>query len=142
MKFLSILPIILSLAGCGVGLNIQRSVLRSTGDLGATIYLDEAVSAQSAESVRVELLNIFNGVDKFMDTGSVANLSVDKLVIELNKIIPVKYQNYAEKIASHIEVANVNVDAIGKNNVKRVKAFLKGAITALNDYDSSVHPMD
>lgn len=144
MKILLTLTLFLA-AGCTPpGLNLQRSILRGSGDAAVTFVLDE-VSDKNFDASSAKIKSIIEGVSKFLDGGKVADLTQSQLKDEIQKLVPVKYKSWADQLLAVASATEVDVDKIakiGKNNILRLRAFLDGTLTGLKEYSKDQRPVE
>ena len=147
MKNLILAASFILLAGCAPpSLNIQRSVLRGTGDTAVTFVLDE-VAEDKLDETSGKIKSIVEGVAKFLEDGKVANLTRSQLSTEILKIVPAKYKNWADQLLAVVSAQDITVDTakvekIGVNNVLRLKAFLKGALGGIKEHNKDHRPVE
>jgi hypothetical protein len=122
-------------------LNAQRSAIRGTGDISVSLSLDSIENPATAESVAVDTKNITIAVDKFLQDGKVADLTIPEITGELRKIIPADYQFIYDLLIAQISTITVPTDVIGANNVKRMRALCAGIIVGCSEYDVADRPV-
>lgn len=134
MRYL--LPILLVLAGCTApnAMNDQRAALRSGGDVGVTMSLDQVPEAELA-GTQLIVKNTGEAILKFLDSGNVAELTRTDLQTKLNTLVPVKYQAYYSAALLVLGSQTVSVDKVGTDNVKRIKAAVIGVLRGNEAYD-------
>ena len=147
MKKLLAVIILFSTVGCvPPSLNLQRSVLRGTGDTAVTFVMDE-VSDGKVDETLWKIKSIVGALNKFLEDGKVAGLTRSELSTEILKIVPAKYKNWADQLLAVVSSQDITVDQekivkIGPNNVLRLKAFLKGALKGLEEYNKDHRPVE
>lgn len=116
-------------------LNLQRAGLRAGGDVAVTAYLD-AGALDTVAPQRQELDGVVARLHEFLTTGEVQNLAFPALVAAVRRLVPSAYVGISEGLLATVQHtdADVNVAAIGADNVARVQAFLEGAATGLRAY--------
>ncbi len=123
-------------SGCGetfVSMNVQRSGLRATADVGATVYLD-ARDILVVDTDKVKLKEIANSIGLFLDTGNVALLPLDEVRRHLNSIVPVQYRNFVHIVLASVSTKTVSISGVGADNVARMRAALLGMNLAVDQY--------
>lgn len=128
---------LVALSGCvgELGLNFQRSALRSSGDLASTTRL-ELISVSAVEKEKAEIIKYAKELLEFIETGKVKDLPVDELDVELRKLVPVEFALFVDAAMGYISFVDVDIDGkIGEANVKRINAFLNGVIGGATYYD-------
>jgi len=142
VRRLMIVAVVFSaLAGCKPSMNVQRSGLRCVGDTGVTVLLDELPEEKVAEA-RKDVKDIGAALLKFLETGDVAALTMSELRAELEKLVPVKYKGYFDAVLSAASTQHVDVEKIGPNNVKRVRAAILGCLEGEQRYDVADRPVE
>jgi len=117
-------------------MNVQRSLLRDSGDSGATVYL-ETVDAAKVATQQAQIEEACEAALKFLDDGKVKDLPIDAVAAEIKKLIPAEYALLVDMAIGAIDTADPTVDvskAIGAANVKRIRAALRGAMLGATDY--------
>ena len=125
-----------ALTGCvAPTINLQLSSLRSAGDVATTIYLDERELA-GVPKRQEEIKKFAEKIAEFLDSGNAAKLTETKLRDGVLKLVPEVYQGIGASLLDSLSKRDLNVDtqAIGESNISRLKAFLHGAIVAVDDY--------
>ena len=137
--------VMLFTVGCSSlqSLNLQRSGLRSVGDVAVTAYLD-SVDDDKWEAHQTEIDDIVTRLTEFMTTGEVENLVYPKLVEAIRGLVPNQYRTISNQLLAAVEntSADVKVEKIGQENVDRINAFLAGAATGLRAYKVDHRPPD
>jgi len=132
-------------SGCAAvqSLNLQRSALRSAGDVSVTAVLDQMADDQW-EAAHAEITDVVQRLQAFMADGAVAELVHPKLVEAVRGLIPAQYKSLGNTLLASIENtgADVNTTKIGADNVARIDAFLTGAATGLHAYRGTHRPPD
>lgn len=137
MRVVVIGAMLAALSGCvgELGLNFQRSALRSSGDLASTTRL-ELISVSVVEKEKAEIIKYAKELLGFIETGKVKDLPVDELEAELRKLVPVEFALFVDAAMGYISSVDIDIDGkIGEANVKRIKAFLNGVIGGATYYD-------
>jgi len=137
MRMLIVACVLAMVTGCGsrLGLNFQRSALRGTGDLAVTTQL-ELTSEGSVENDRAKIKKYAEELLKFLDTGKVKELPLEELDAALRKIVPLEFMFIVDGLLGYIDAQTVDIDGkIGEDNVKRIRAFLRGVIAGAGYYD-------
>jgi len=133
--FLSIsILVCVAMSGCRATMNVQRATLRSSGDVGVTVYLDRC----SVDTVTGKIEKVKEAVDKllsFIEDGSVANLIPSQLRLKLMEQLPIEYALLVDNLVAVVSMEHFDAGMIGAKNVKRMKAFLGGLLTGLDSYD-------
>ena len=114
-------------------LNVQKSLLRGTGDSGITTVLENQ-SEEKVQEIADGVKTICNDVLNFLDSGNIAGLTVNELKAELLEVVPEGSEDFVNDILSLVIMQNVDVGSIGSRNVKRIRAFVKGVIRGAEDY--------
>ncbi len=140
-RILLLLMCLVLVVGCVPSMNIQRAGLRSAGDLGVTACLD-AVPAEAAGPLKAEIESIAESILVFLDTGAVAALTHSELRTKLEELVPVKYRSYFDAVLSAVSDRSVDVDKIGANNVKRLRAGAVGIVAGCTRYDKEDRPAE
>lgn len=135
-KYLAVLGFLLVVGCTPPSMNLQRSLLRDTGDSGITVLLDET-PLEKVDATRAEVKDIGEAILKFLDTGKVYELTRSELAVELKKIVPEKYDVYYDMVMTAISEQQLDVDKIGQNNVARIRAAVVGALRANELYKKS-----
>lgn len=128
-----VLPV---LTGCTAPtINLQLSSLRSVGDVAATIYLDERNLADVPKR-QEEIKQFAEKIAEFLDSGNAAKLTETKLKDGILKLVPEVYRGIGQSLLDSLSKRELNVktQAIGLRNIARLKAFLGGAIVAVDEY--------
>ena len=137
MKKFALATLLLIAAGCvPPSMNLQRAALRGGGDTAVTAVLGE-VSDENFDDTFGKVKSIVDGVAKFLDDGKIADLTQSQLSDEIMKLVPVKYKAWADQllaVASGVVVSEDQIAKVGVDNVRRLKAFLKGTKTGLTEY--------
>lgn len=137
MRKILLVVAVLLVSGCTslLGLNFQRSALRSSGDLASTIEL-EYCSVGAVEQEKASIIKYAKEALAFVDTGKIRDLPVDEVEKALKKIVPPEFSIFVDAAMGYIDSIDVDIDGkIGKDNVKRLKAFLCGVIAGAGHYD-------
>jgi len=137
MRVAVIAAMLVVTSGCvgELGLNFQRSALRSSGDLASTTRL-ELISVNAVEKEKADIIKYAKELLAFIETGAVKDLPIDELEAELRKLVPVEFALFVDAAMGYISAVDVDVDGkIGEANVKRIKAFLNGIISGATFYD-------
>lgn len=124
------------ICGCSTAnydLNFQRSNIRSTGDLSVTAVLHNR-KASEVETYRAEIIDLCDRVNKFLDDGSLGDLTGAEFTKKLISMIPVKYQFVADQVIALVATWNVDATKIGTDNVLRIKALFVGAKIAAIEF--------
>jgi len=123
-------------SGCvGVdSLNVQRSLLRGTGDGGITTVLENQDADKVAE-IADGVKDICNDVLNFIDSGNIGELTKGELKAALLNVVPDGSADFVGDIIGLVSVSNVDTSQIGARNVKRIRAFLRGVILGADEYD-------
>lgn len=142
----NLLVVALALAcatGCSAiqSLNLQRAGLRAGGDVAVSAYLD-AVAPDKVAAHHAELDGIVTRLREFLATGAVHTLAFPKVVETVRGLVPATYAGISEGLLATVQHtdADVNVAAIGAENVARLQAFLDGAATGLRAYQVEHRP--
>ena len=124
-------------SGCGpsfVSMNVQRSALRSTADIGVTVYLD-ARDITVVDAEKVTLKDVATSIDTFLNTGNVAALPLDQLRTHLHNFVPAQYHSLIDTaLLAAVSRKNLDPNAIGVDNLVRIRSALYGMNLALNEY--------
>jgi len=131
------LVVLLVCSGCGMplGLNFQRSSLRAGGDWSTTISL-EYEKAEFVEKQKADIKKYASELIDFLQTGQVAALPIAELEKLLKSKVPQEFYLVVDAALGYVESQQINVSAgIGKDNVKRIIAYLRGAINGAEKYD-------
>ena len=120
-------------------LNIQKVVCRSIADSGTTVIF-ETLDADKVMVVKNKTEEIAKEIMEFLDKGDVPLLTVTSLTVELRKKIPSDYSFVLDLLVSQISGIKVDIDSIGVNNVKRLKAACLGIIWACANYSMEDRP--
>lgn len=130
-------------AGCASwqSLNLQRSGLRSAGDVTVTAYLDHA-PADAWEAHATEIRAVLERLQAFVADGAVQNLVYPQLVEAVRGLVPADYRSLANLVLDAVQhtSADVDVDSIGADNVARIRAVLQGVATGLRRYEGGHRP--
>jgi len=123
-------------SGCIVveSLNVQKSLLRGTGDSGVTAVLENQDEEKVAEVVD-GVISICQDVLEFLDSGSIAELTRSELKRALLDVVPDGSADFVNDIMSLVSMARIDVDGkIGTRNVKRIRASVIGVIRGADEY--------
>ncbi len=138
---MAMLGAFLILSGCQVGdrevpvtLNQEKSLYRAGADNALTIYLDHMEDLERLEEHRWRAHEIAVDVRTLLDTGDVTDLSVGAFRLQLLSIVPDGFDLVAAQFLNIFSGANVDVDQIGPNNVKRLRAVATGLIESAMSY--------
>jgi len=119
--------------GCkGPSMNTQRSALRGTGDVVATVLL-ERVDAAEVPAKQALALKVIAEVEKALDAEGVPELTLEKLQALMDKV-PGEYRPVADAIMKVVRGVKLPTDKLGSNNIKRIRAALKGLTSGINGY--------
>jgi hypothetical protein len=136
--YLFLLAMLLCTFGCQMpSMNYQRSALRDVGDIGATATLEQA-DAKMIEKYKVDIVDTCNAIIKFLDGGKVADLTPYAVEAKLREIVPIKYIPLLNTALTALDNSNATVNpsnAIGPDNVKRIKAAVIGFRQGTIEYD-------
>lgn len=134
---LIIIGVSILVSGCGTvatfadSLNLQRSALRGSGDVGATAYLDLNNSA-NPDKMKVSAEQML----KFFQTGDVSVFSLNAIKTKLEAIVSAEYVEWVDIALMIVGSQQLNVgQAIGKDNVKRIIAYLTGISTGATKFE-------
>lgn len=127
-----VLPVVLLLAACAApSLNMQRSLLRGSGDVAATAYLDHNDDVAPRTLVQVAV-----GVQAFLESGDVSELPLDELKARLAQLIPIRYRAWGEQLLGVIDTQSVDVrGTVGVLNARRLEAFVIGFLRGAEAYE-------
>lgn len=127
MKFSLLAGLLLVVSSCTPpSLNVQRSALRSVGDLGVTVGL-EFVAEKDVVALRKEIAEVAKKVVQFLDTGVVPNLTEAQINARLVSLVPPKYMSYFNTALTALSGRGIPIgQKIGSKNVRRIKAAVKG----------------
>lgn len=129
--------------GCStqdVTLNVQRSVLRSGGDVGATTLFSQKKMTKDEIS---EVRGCAIAVKTFLESGDVGALTGSEIYDQVVCLIKPSYQVYFTAGLSVLNEATVDINAICPVNVrKRLLAFICGVLTACDSYILSDEPVE
>lgn len=114
--------------------NMQRANLRSVGDTSITASLDAVGDPNDALVIRDQTEAVTKAIQKFINSGSIADLTVPELTVQLEKIVPAEYVSIVTFLVSKVQGINVDTQVIGVNNVKRLNAACIGVILACEQY--------
>ena len=144
MKMFSVLAVLcVFVTGCVTpsfsSMNIQRSGIRSTGDMATTVALDSVLLSE-ADSTKVKTREIALAVQLFLKDGKVADLTIPEISSELKKIIPESYYFMLDILIAQIQGITVDTQVIGANNLERLNSVCVGVINSCNLYDVKYRP--
>lgn len=135
MRVLMCAVLAMLVVGCAMTTNMERSLLRSAGDNSITAVADEEEASDvqalvdGTEAACVALL-------KFLDTGGVVTLTTSELEAKMISLVDSKYSTIVSQALTGIKSAQFDVNGkIGKRNMKRVRALVKGVLRGANEYD-------
>jgi len=141
MQFLVATLLCLFSVGCIMpsykSLNAQRSAIRGGGDIGVTVALDSVDTGTQAEDIALKTKDITIAVDKFLQDGKIADLTIPEITGELRKLIPADYQFIFDMLIAQISGITVPTEKIGVNNVKRLRSLCAGIILGCVEYKAS-----
>ncbi len=132
-------PVVLAMGlgsmGCMTidSLNVQKSLLRGTGDNGITAVLENQ-DANEVDEIVKGVKDICNDVLMFLGSGNISLLTKNQLKNELLDVVLAESADFVNDIVSLVSVTNVDLDTIGPKNVKRIRAFIKGVIRGADEY--------
>ena len=123
---------IVLLCGCNKpGMN----VLQGSADAGAGVAVIgtlEAVPVEKFETTKAKIIEISTELLGFVKTGSLAQLPLDEVKVELEKFMIKKgwgdYTYLVDSIVQWVKTQSVNVGVIGPNNVKLIEIALEETI--------------
>jgi len=132
-KVLFFLPVLL-FSGCATvsSLNVQRSALRSAGDLSATLIL-ETQSAEEIVDQHEAMVDALTRVDQFLSSGECADLPLSHLE-QIKQCIPAKFHGLVDAAIASVQSKQVDPEKLGQNNVERIRAYLKGSLMGIQEY--------
>ena len=136
------LMVLVLCVGCTApSMNVQRSVLRDAGDTGLTVALD-AVDEAAVPNVQKEVEQTTKAILKFLEDGKVSDLTHSDAVKELEKLIPANLRPYFDAVLSVLGTHQVDVEKIGKDNVKRLQAACIGVLQGNTQYSLEDRPVE
>jgi len=121
-------------------MNVQRSGLRSSGDLTATISLDELVKSEDVPGTVALIDETIDKLLEFLEDGELIHLTRSEFRLKAMEYIPVRLRDFSDAFFAAVSTQHLNVDKIGSKNVRRLKAFLKGAKNGLKEYKVEDRP--
>ena len=131
MRKFGLLPLALLLTvavGCQrPSLNVERSLLRGSGDVSATLVIN---IVDNQVEVQKEITTYAIAILKWLDKGEIDKQTAAQVAKDLKKIIPAKYWSLIDMAMGALD--NVQADPtalLGVNNLKRLKAFFRGVQT-------------
>ena len=131
---IALLTLVLVASGCkSVSMNVQRSSLRSSGDVGVTIYLD-GCKAVTVEGKIAKIKEAVAKVEKFLEVGNAAALLPSQLRIELIQLVGPTYGILVDNLIAIISAEHLQLGKVGEKNVRRIKALLAGISCGLDEY--------
>jgi len=127
MRFLTLVLALILLAGCTPpSMNLQRSALRSLGDVGVTVTLD-LVKADKVKATQAEVVVVCDAVLRFLNGGTADGLTQTGISSKLQSLIPAKYRAYFSSALQALSGQTINVGAkIGMKNLRRINAAVVG----------------
>lgn len=129
------------LSGCRLSMNVQLANLNGGGQVSTAIALD-AVGSDKLATAKAQTKEIAQQILDFINSGSVAELTKGALKDELLALVPAKYRGVVESALGYVSVKDVNIDAIGTNNVLRMSAYLTGVVAECDAYLDEFHPVE
>ncbi len=121
-------------AGCVPSANMERSILRGAGDTSITAVAD--AKKEDVQALLDGTKTACTALMKFLDTGSVVNLTTNELETKLISLVDSKYSSIVSQALTGIKVAQLDVNGkIGARNMKRVRAVVKGVLRGSNEYE-------
>ena len=113
--------------------NLQIASLNSTGQVATCVVLDNTPYA-NVDTTIAELNGCLNDAKTTVN----GNVAFGNLAPLLATVIPSKYSAYMSQIELLVQGRTLPTDKIGVNNVKRILAFLNGALQETATYDKSL----
>jgi hypothetical protein len=107
--------------------------------MAVTVSLD-MVSDANVVNVQKSVKDSALAVNKFLNTGNVGDLTTPELIAELRKLVPPSYQFIVDILLSQVSVIHVDVDKIGKNNVRRLLEVTNGMVAGCDLYKIEDRP--
>jgi hypothetical protein len=115
-------------------MNVQRASLRSSGDIGVNVLLDSRLEGDVDQTSK-DIRDACEKLTAFLNGGGVYQLTKTELANDMLSLVPVDYKELVDAAVAVISIQHVDTQKIGKKNVKRVKAFIKGTLRGLEEYD-------
>jgi len=144
-RVLFVVAVFVLLVGCEMpdvnvtGLNVQRSAIHGSGQVGVAAILDNRPTVEVPNDIKA-IKETVKEIRKFLETGNVADLTMGEFRKALDKLIPEKYQPYFNAILAAVSNIHVDTQKVGKDNLKRIKAALNGIEYRADNYDLEDHP--
>jgi len=120
-------------------LNLQRSAIRGTADVGTTVSF-ESIPREDVVDVVLTTLQIAEEMHKFLNTGMIGQMTMSEVKTGLGKIASDEYVFLVDLAIMQLSSYSMPIGEIGVNNVKRVDSFIVGVIVACNEYKLTDRP--
>lgn len=124
------------MSSCSAGsMNVQRSGLRSVGDLSVTVLLDKTSEA-NIEKNKERIKKVLETIRTLVTSDDLTALTRTKFTTKLLKKIPAQYASWTRSV---IDTALLSVEShtqIDADDRRRIMAFVNGSFQAIDSYST------
>ncbi|MEK6832834.1 MAG: hypothetical protein AABY32_02210 [Nanoarchaeota archaeon] len=132
---IAVIMFVFILSGCNMdrSMNVQKSVIRGTGDVSATLVL-EKTQLVDVEQRKIQMDKAATIVIETLEKDAIYPMTIDELRAKLRAKLPIEFWSYIDEILAYVERIKPS-EYMSQTVIDRLLAYAKGFKIGTNEYN-------